>query len=97
MIFGFVVPDLCGVWVSGRLSEGHAGPDRTQVCEPRGGHQVLRSRHVPQTRILKVTTRLTHQAEECSVRKEGSQDRSCFLLLLHSFFFAIYEVLKEMM
>lgn len=52
----FLIADLCGVCFCCRLSESHASSDRPQVCQPSGGHQILRSRHVSQTRVLKAQT-----------------------------------------
>lgn len=47
------LPDLRGVRFGCRLPKSHAGPHRPQVCQQSGGHQVLRSRYVSQTRVLK--------------------------------------------
>uniref|UniRef100_A0A674GML2 Splicing factor U2AF subunit n=1 Tax=Taeniopygia guttata TaxID=59729 RepID=A0A674GML2_TAEGU len=44
--------DFRGVHLGVRLPEGHAGPDRPQVRQPRGGHQVLRPRLLPPPRLL---------------------------------------------
>lgn len=38
--------DLCGVYVSFWLPEGHAGADRAEVCQQGGGDQILRSRRL---------------------------------------------------
>lgn len=50
----FFVSDLCGVRFCCRLSESHAGPHWPQVCQQSGGHQILWSRHVSQTGVLRV-------------------------------------------
>lgn len=48
------VSDLCGVRFCCRLSESHAGPHWPQVCQQSGGNQILWSRHVSQTGVLRV-------------------------------------------
>lgn len=50
-----LISDLCGVRLCCRLSESHASPHRPQVCQQSGGHQILRSGHVSQTRVLKTS------------------------------------------
>lgn len=52
----FVVADLCGVRFCRGMSESHASSHWTQVCQQSGGHQILRSRHVSQARVLKAQT-----------------------------------------
>lgn len=44
--------DLCGVHISFRLPESHAGTDGKEICQPGGGDQILRSRRISPSGFL---------------------------------------------